>query len=137
MEAAGMRNQAWQKRSSLVSDMATQLWAVLLVLFGSIISSFGPIFLKKGSQKVTNDLKSFIFNKYIFIGLCFYGFGTIIFIPALKGGDLSVIYPLVSVAYIWVALYSMWLLKEKMNLFKWIGIAFIIFGVSLIGLGSM
>jgi uncharacterized membrane protein len=117
--------------------MATQLWAVLLVIFGSILGSFGPIFLKKGSANVHRDIKTFIFNKHIFIGLCFYAFGTIIFIPALKGGDLSVIYPLVSVAYIWVAIYSMWLLKEKMNKFKWIGIALIILGVSLIGLGSM
>ena len=117
--------------------MATQLWAVLLVIFGGVLGSFGPIFLKKGSEKVTHDIKSIIFNKDIFIGLCFYAFGTIIFIPALKGGDLSVIYPLVSTSYIWVAFYSMWLLKEKMNKFKWIGIAFIILGVSLIGLGSL
>ena len=117
--------------------MATQLWAVALVVFGGILGAFGPIFLKKGSEKVSHDVKSFIFNRYIFIGLCFYGFGTIVFIPALKGGDLSVIYPLVSISYIWVALYSMWLLKEKMNKYKWIGIALIILGVSLIGLGSI
>ena len=117
--------------------MATQLWAVLLVIFGSIISSFGPIFLKKGSAKVTKDIRSFIFNWDIILGVFFYAFGTVIFIPALKAGDLSVIYPLVSVSYIWVAIYSIFLLKEKMNALKWGGIFLIILGVSLIGLGSL
>jgi len=58
------------------------------------------------------------------------------FIPALKGGDLSILYPFVSVTYVWVALLSVRFLGEKMNKFKWIGIAMIILGVSFIGIGS-
>src|SRR3989344_4872487 len=99
MAAAGVKRKEKLRGSRWLYSgeiMATELWAVLLVIFGGVLGSFGPIFLKKGSQDVHRDIKTFIFNKNIFIGLCFYAFGTIIFIPALKGGDLSVIYPLVS-----------------------------------------
>jgi uncharacterized membrane protein len=60
----------------------------------------------------------------------------LLFIPALKGGDLSVLYPFVALAYIWVSLLSVKFLGEKMNKFKWLGIALIIIGVSFIGIGS-
>tara|TARA_Y100000310_G_C20689917_1_gene821561 strand:- start:933 stop:1280 length:348 start_codon:yes stop_codon:yes gene_type:complete len=114
--------------------MATELWAVGLVLLAALGGSFGPIFLKKASGRMRLSLRS-LFDPYLLIGLLFYGLGTVLFIPALKGGDLSVLYPLISTTYIWVSLWSMWMLGEKMNSLKWIGVALIIGGVSLIGLG--
>ena len=116
--------------------MATQLWAVALTLTGVMIGSFGPIFLKKGSTKLKPSLSSVLKNKNLFIGILCYAIATIIFIPALKGGELSVLYPLVSLSYVLVSLYSIKFLKEKMNKFKWIGIAIILIGVTFIGLGS-
>ena len=75
-------------------------------------------------------------NYHLFGGVILYALGTIFFIPALKGGDLSVLYPFVALGYIWVSLLSVKFLGEKMNKFKWIGISLIIIGVTFIGLGS-
>ena len=75
-------------------------------------------------------------NYHLFGGVGLYAIGTILFIPALKGGELSVLYPFVALNYIWVSLLSVKFLGEKMNRFKWLGIALIIIGVSFIGLGS-
>jgi uncharacterized membrane protein len=69
-------------------------------------------------------------------GIGFYGVSTAMFIPALKGGELSVLYPLVALTYVWVSLLSVKFLNEKMNKMKWIGILLILFGVTLIGIGS-
>lgn len=113
-----------------------ELWAVALVLIGVVIGSFGPIFLKKSSKEFCFNIKKLLKNHNLFYGILFYAFATIVFIPALKGGELSVLYPLVSVSYICVSLYSVKFLKEKMNLYKWSGIAIIILGVIFIGLGS-
>lgn len=115
--------------------MATELWAVGLVLLGTILGSSGPIFLKKASNQVHRNLKS-LFNWNFVFGVGAYGLGTVLFIPALKGGDLSVLYPLVSVTYVWVSLLSVKFLGEKMNTKKWMGIGFIILGVAFIGMGS-
>ncbi|MFH1510781.1 MAG: EamA family transporter [Candidatus Woesearchaeota archaeon] len=112
--------------------MATELWAIALVLVATIVGSLGPIMMKKASSRV-KFRKGKVFDKYLFAGFALYGISTIMFIPALKGGELSVLYPLVSVTYVWVSWLSMWMLKEKMNYRKWSGIALVIMGVILIG----
>lgn len=124
--------------------MATALWAIGLVLFATIIGAFGPIFLKKGTDKLNRNvfsslkgfLKATIGNGNLVFGISFYSASFVIYILALRGGDLSVIYPLVSLSYVWVSILSIWILKEHMNSIKWSGVLFIILGAALVGLGS-
>ena len=116
--------------------METQLWAVGLVLLACLLGSFGPIMLKKASGNISLKIKDLIKNYYLISGVLFYGLGTVLFIPALKGGELSVLYPLVATVYVWVSLWSIIFLKEKMNKQKWMGIILVIVGVIFIGLGA-
>ena len=116
--------------------MATQLWAMGLVILASIIGSMGPILFKKGSAKSLTKISSLVKNYNLMGGFALYGVGTILFIPALKGGELSVLYPLVALTYIWVSLFSKKFLKEEMNKFKWLGVLVIIIGVTFIGIGA-
>lgn len=115
--------------------MTTQLWAIGLVIMATLVGAFGPILLKKASSKRLSKISSLITNYHLFGGVALYGIGTLLFIPALKGGELSVLYPFVALAYIWVSLLSVKFLGEKMNKLKWIGIALIIVGVTFIGFG--
>jgi len=116
--------------------MATELWAIGLVISATLIGAFGPILLKKASAKKLSKISSLMKNYHLFGGVSLYAIGTMLFIPALKGGDLSILYPFVALTYIWVSLLSVKFLGEKMNLIKWGGITLIIVGVSFIGLGS-
>ena len=116
--------------------MATQLWAILLVISATLTGAFGPILLKKASAKKLSSIKSLSTNYHLFGGVGLYTLGTLLFIPALKGGDLSVLYPFVALTYIWVSLLSVKFLGEKMNAIKWLGVILIIIGVSFIGIGS-
>ncbi len=116
--------------------MTTQLWAIGMVILATLIGAFGPILLKKASAKKLSKISSLSTNYHLFGGVALYAIGTILFIPALKGGELSVLYPFVALVYIWVSLLSVKFLGEKMNKFKWIGISLIIIGVTFIGLGS-
>lgn len=116
--------------------MTTQLWAIGLITLASFIASMGPIFLKKGiNRDFSFKPRKLVRNRNIIIGGCFYLISGIFFIPALRGGDLSVLYPFAATIYIWVALFSVKYLKEKMNLTKWIAIAIIITGIVLVGFG--
>ena len=116
--------------------MTTQTWAIGLVLLASTLGSLGPLFLKKASGKLTFNLKVIFSNYNLVLGVIFYGIGTVLFIPALKGGELSVLYPFVALSYVWVSLLSMKFLGEKMTKLKWTGITLILLGITLIGLGA-
>lgn len=116
--------------------MPAELWAIGLVITATLVGSFGPILLKKASAKKLSKISSLMKNYHLFGGISLYAIGTILFIPALKGGDLSVLYPFVALSYVWVSILSVKFLGERMNRVKWIGIALIIIGVSFIGIGS-
>jgi len=116
--------------------MATELWAIGLVILATFVGAFGPILLKKASAEKLSNISSLIKNYNLFGGVFLYGLGTLLFIPALKGGELSILYPFVSLTYIWVALLSVRYLGEQMNKYKWVGIVAIILGVTFIGIGS-
>lgn len=69
-------------------------------------------------------------------GLAIYGLGAILMIVALKHGELSVLYPLISLSYVWVAILSVLLFGESMNPFKIAGIIVIMAGVGVLGRGA-
>lgn len=120
--------------------MATQLWAILLVIVGDMIGSLGSVLLKIGSGAITRDIRSVYTNYrrtlFLVAGLGLFGFSAILFTIALRGGDLSVLYPFVSVGYIFIVLLSKLVLKERINSWKVLGIVSIILGVVSIGFGS-
>jgi len=118
------------------AEMATQLWAIATVLFGTVIGSFGALYFKIGSETISIDIKKIIKNYKLILGFLFYGISSIFFVIALRGGELSVLYPFCAASYIWVCLLSMKFLNEKMNKLKWLGIITIIIGITLIGLGG-
>ena len=111
------------------------LISLILVIIGTLIGSIGAVLLKKASKYFSFSKKG-ILRKELIIALIAYGVSTIIFIIALKFGELSVLYSFVSLTYIWVEIASKRLLKEKITKYKIIGIILIIVGVSLIGFGS-
>jgi uncharacterized membrane protein len=98
--------------------------------------SFGSLLFKMGADRLVFKIKDLIRNWRLILGLFIYGTSTFPFIFALRGGELSVLYPMVATVYLWVSLWSIKFLKEKMSLTKWMGVALIIIGVIFVGLGS-
>lgn len=58
-------------------------------------------------------------------------------ILALRDGELSMLYPIIAMTYVWVNLLSMYFFHEQMNLWKATGIALVIGGVALLGRAGM
>lgn len=114
----------------------TSMYSILIVLASCLISAVGAIFLKKSTKTITFKIKSFTHNRLLIIGAALYSLSTILFVPALKNGELSVLYPLVSTTYIWVIILSYKFLKEHINIYKLIGIIVIIVGVVLMGIAT-
>lgn len=74
-----------------------------------------------------------ILNIPFMVGLSCYGLSTGLLVLALRYGELSVLYPIIAVTYVWVSILSVFLLGETMNPFKIAGLAVIVVGVTVIG----
>lgn len=115
--------------------MSTTALGFGIVFVATLFSAFGPIFMKKGAKTFSLNPFKLVRNYAAIAGCAFFGFSAIIFVIGLRFGELSVLYPLTSLSYIWACLLSVKYLKEKMNRTKWLGMIAIIIGVVLIGLG--
>lgn len=114
----------------------TETLSIVLVLIASVISAVGSLFFKKGSKGVSRNIIKLLKNSFLMYGFFMYLASSILYILALRGGELSVLYPLISTTYIWSSLFAVYFLREKMNRFKWMGVILIMIGVMLIGIGS-
>ena len=54
---------------------------------------------------------------------------------ALRDGQLSVLYPIIALTYVWVTILSPMFFNDVINAYKVIGVGLIVVGVSFIGLG--
>lgn len=109
---------------------------ILIMLVCTFFTAAGQLFLKYGSVNFGWSMMGLFGNYNLILGLILYGAGALLLIIALKFGDLSVIYPFVSLTFIWVMFISFWVLGEQINNFKIGAVFFIIFGVILIARGS-
>ena len=116
--------------------MPTKPWAILLILFTTLLTSSAQILWKIGSWSLTLDIVKILTNYYILGGILLYVIGGILLIISFRGGEVSVLYPVNATSYIWVSLLSVRFLGEIMGIFKWIGISSIMAGIILIGYGS-
>ena len=123
--------------------MKTQPWAIGIVLFFTLLTSSAQVMYKLAANNIVFDINNIQFsvmsvltNYYLYIGGVLYIISAILLIIALRGGELSVLYPLVALSYVWVGILSMLIFKEPMTSLKWLGVGFVIGGVSFIGVGS-
>ena len=67
-------------------------------------------------------------------GYVLYGISTILLSFALRNDELSSMYPIISLTYVWVMFLSVWFFHESLNPFKVLGVAVIMGGVAVLGL---
>jgi multidrug transporter EmrE-like cation transporter len=111
--------------------------AMIVVFISTFVTTCGQIFLKMAAGNLTLDAAALLTNYPLFIGCFFYGVGAIMLIVSLKYGELSVLYPIYALNFIWVSIASPFFFPtDSMNLMKWLGVAFVMLGVSAVGFGS-
>lgn len=116
--------------------MTTQLWSIIVIVASTVLSSFGSFYMKIGSKSLTSNITKLVTNLPLIGGLTFHVLSGILGVIAYSGGELTVLVPLGSLNYIWASILAIYFLDEKMNRWKWLGIIFIMVGVTLIGLGE-
>lgn len=111
-----------------------------VMIINTLIGATGSLFLKKGAAKFHINIRVGIIklimdtikNWEIILGVFLYFISSILFLYLLKTEDLSLLYPITALSYVFVTILSIYVLREKMNRYKLFGISLIILGVVLV-----
>ena len=100
-----------------------------------MVGSFGAVFLKLGAGKVGRNLLSFA-NPQLALGVALYLGSSVFYALGIRGGQLSILYPLVSLGYVWTLVWARIFFKERFTRQKLVGLRLILAGVTLVGMGA-
>jgi multidrug transporter EmrE-like cation transporter len=111
--------------------------SVLLVFLCTLVGAAAQILLKIGATQLAgpNPIKM-LMNPWLFAGYALYGISTVLLILALRKGQLSVLYPVIALTYVWVTVLSIMIFQERMNVYKAIGLSIVVAGVAVLGRDS-
>lgn len=115
---------------------ASRRKAVLLVFSCTILGAAAQILMKIGMSHFVPEIVAIVTNVPLIAGYALYGINTLMLVLALREGELSMLYPIIALTYVWVTLLSYLLLGEPPNLYKNLGIVTIVVGVAVLGRGG-
>jgi len=110
---------------------------VLVVFLLSIVfTTSGQLLQKKASikysQKNSEVASHHLINTDLVLSILLLGLGLVFWLMVLAKVDLSLAYPLLSINYIVVLLGARFLFKESIPLHRWLGVAIILLGISVL-----
>jgi undecaprenyl phosphate-alpha-L-ara4N flippase subunit ArnE len=109
---------------------------ITLVVIATFFTTLAQLAFKIGASIQGISLGPVPINSIILVGFLSYVIAGFLFIYALRGGELSILYPLWALSFVWIFIASFLILRESINFFNWLGIFFIILGISLVGRGA-
>ncbi len=108
--------------------------SIALVFGCTVLGAAAQALIKSAAGSLENPtLLGIITNLSLLGGLSLYGLSTILLVLALRRGELSLLYPVISLTFVWVTILSVTLFQERINLFKVLGIGVIMIGVAVLG----
>jgi multidrug transporter EmrE-like cation transporter len=120
---------------------AAQRLAIGIVFIQTIFGAAAQVLLKIGTQEQTGEglfavIIGIFTNPKMFTGYALYGISALLMIAALKYGELSILYPVIAMTYVWVTVLSVLIFGEALNPLKIAGLASIVMGVAILGMSG-
>lgn len=108
-----------------------------LVFCCTILGAAAQVLMKTGANHLSHPgLIGMATNIPLMGGYCLYGLSTVLLVLALKDGELSLLYPVIALTYVWVTILSFVVFHDDINPWKLIGIVLIVVGVTVLGRGG-
>jgi drug/metabolite transporter (DMT)-like permease len=117
---------------------ASRRKGIALMAACTVLFAAGQILIKMGADQLIHPtlwstFVGFFTVPQLFAGYCLYAAMTVLFVFALKEGELSILYPIISLTYVWVAGLSVWFFHDSLNWLKLVGVVTIVSGVGVLG----
>jgi uncharacterized membrane protein len=113
----------------------THRQSLLLVFFCTLFGVAAQYLIKTSADAISSlSVTAILTNYHLWAGLTLYGISTGLLILALRDGELSLLYPVISLTYVWVTLLSILVFRETVNIPKIAGVTIICLGVAMLGL---
>jgi multidrug transporter EmrE-like cation transporter len=109
---------------------------MVMVLTASFIGSFGAAFLKAGADRLHRDVGSLFSNWRLAAGIVFFVGSSLLYLKGIKQGELTILYPMVSLGYVWTLLWSRIFFGEPFTRTKLYGLLLILTGIVFLALGG-
>ena len=110
--------------------------SIVLVFGAAFVGSFGAVFLKSGANRLHRDLRSLVFNWRLAAGITTFVLSSLLYLSGIKHGELTVLYPMVSLGYVFTLFWSRLLFGEPFTRGKFAGLALIVLGITLLAWGT-
>jgi multidrug transporter EmrE-like cation transporter len=108
-----------------------------LVFCCTLLGATAQLLLKTGANQLVHpNVLAMVTNLTLLSGLSLYGVSTVLLVLALRDGELSLLYPVIALTYVWVTLLSLVVFHDRVNPIKLAGIAIIVVGVAVLGRGQ-
>jgi drug/metabolite transporter (DMT)-like permease len=117
---------------------------IIILLAGLLCEAIGVVFLGKGLKQVGEPrqvsivevlkvVKRGVTNHNILLGVFFEAvfFGTLLVLMS-KGGDISFVWPLTALGFVFTTLAAKLILHEEVTWLRWVGVVFILCGAGII-----
>jgi multidrug transporter EmrE-like cation transporter len=108
-----------------------------LVFACTFLGAAAQMLMKTGLGHLSQPgLMGYLTSMPLLAGYCLYGLNTVLMVFALRDGELSILYPIIALTYVWVTILSVIFFHESLNPFKLAGVAVVVAGVAVLGRGS-
>ena len=119
------------------------MFALSLVAICVVFGAVGQILMKTGMSQIgqigdlgklisPSTVFSIFTNVYVIGGLLLYATAAFLWLGALSNLNVSLMYPLLSLAYVLAAILAFIFLKEDIILLRWAGIVVVVAGCFMI-----
>jgi drug/metabolite transporter (DMT)-like permease len=120
--------------------------ALLLLLPAIVLSTTGELLFKLGMNRIGGFqfspaglravLPRIVTSPFIWFGFIGFGLGAVFWLAVLSRVPLSLAYPILALSYLVVVVEAWLLLNERVTRRRLVGVAVIVVGVIVVGLGQ-
>ena len=118
--------------SILFTILASLMFGLATPMFKKATDNVGEIHPRKFKENLKINVKKLVLNKYMALAIIIHILGWLIFLMAISRYEVSVVTPVLSLTYVFTAIYSNRILHETLTIKEILGILIIIIGVVIL-----